>query len=41
MMGLLLIQMFPRPLLAVAAIYLLVRNIGGIFPFIGLNKWSR
>jgi arabinogalactan oligomer/maltooligosaccharide transport system permease protein len=37
MMGLLLIQMFPQ-FLAVAAIYLLVLNIGDIFPVIGLNK---
>ncbi len=37
MMGLLLIQMFPQ-FLAVAAIYLIVLNVGGVFPVIGLNK---
>lgn len=37
MLGLLLIQMFPQ-FLAVAAIYLLVLNLGGIFPALGLNK---
>jgi arabinogalactan oligomer/maltooligosaccharide transport system permease protein len=34
---LLLIQMFPQILLVVA-IYLIVLNVGGIFPVIGLNK---
>jgi arabinogalactan oligomer/maltooligosaccharide transport system permease protein len=34
---LLLIQMFPQ-FLAIAAIYLIVLNVGGIFPVIGLNK---
>ncbi len=37
MLGLLLIQMFPQ-FVAVAAIYLIVYNLGGIFPEIGLNK---
>jgi arabinogalactan oligomer/maltooligosaccharide transport system permease protein len=37
MMSLLLIQMFPQ-LVAVAAIYLIVYNIGGVFPQIGLDK---
>ena len=37
MTGLLLIQMFPQ-FVAVAAIYLIVLNLGGIFPVIGLNK---
>jgi arabinogalactan oligomer / maltooligosaccharide transport system permease protein len=37
MLMLLLIQMFPQ-LLAVAAIYLIVYNIGGVFPQIGLDK---
>jgi arabinogalactan oligomer/maltooligosaccharide transport system permease protein len=36
MMTLLLIQMFPQILLVVA-IYLIVHNVGGIFPLIGLN----
>ena len=36
MMTLLLIQMFPQ-FAAVAAIYLLVLNLGGIFPVLGLN----
>jgi arabinogalactan oligomer/maltooligosaccharide transport system permease protein len=36
MLGLLLIQMFPQ-LLAVVAIYLIVLNVGDIFPFMGLN----
>jgi arabinogalactan oligomer / maltooligosaccharide transport system permease protein len=37
MLTLLLIQMFPQ-LLAVAAIYLIVHNIGGVFPQIGIDK---
>ncbi len=37
MMSLLLIQMFPQ-FVAVAAIYLIVYNLGGIFPAVGLNK---
>jgi arabinogalactan oligomer / maltooligosaccharide transport system permease protein len=37
MMFLLLIQMFPQ-FVAVAAIYLIVLNLGGVFPAIGLNK---
>ena len=37
MLMLLLIQMFPQ-LLAVAAIYLIVYNIGGVFPQIGLDR---
>ncbi len=37
MMSLLLIQMFPQ-FVAVAAIYLIVYNLGGIFPAIGLDK---
>jgi arabinogalactan oligomer / maltooligosaccharide transport system permease protein len=37
MLMLLLIQMFPQ-LIAVAAIYLIVLNIGGVFPQIGLDK---
>jgi len=37
MMGLLLIQMFPQ-FVAVAAIYLIVLNVGDIFPQIGLDK---
>jgi arabinogalactan oligomer / maltooligosaccharide transport system permease protein len=37
MLLLLLIQMFPQ-LIAVAAIYLIVLNIGGVFPQIGLDK---
>jgi arabinogalactan oligomer / maltooligosaccharide transport system permease protein len=37
MLMLLLIQMFPQ-LLAVAAIYLIVHNIGGVFPQIGIDK---
>src|SRR5581483_9198187 len=37
MLFLLLIQMFPQ-FVAVAAIYLIVLNIGGVFPQIGLNK---
>jgi arabinogalactan oligomer / maltooligosaccharide transport system permease protein len=37
MMGLLLIQMFPQ-FVAVAAIYLIVLNVGEVFPQIGLNK---
>ena len=37
MLMLLLIQMFPQ-LLAVAAIYLIVHNIGGVFPQIGLDR---
>jgi arabinogalactan oligomer / maltooligosaccharide transport system permease protein len=37
MLGLLLIQMFPQ-FVAVAAIYLIVLNVGGVFPQLGLNK---
>ena len=37
MMGLLLIQMFPQ-FVAVAAIYLIVLNVGEVFPQIGLDK---
>jgi arabinogalactan oligomer/maltooligosaccharide transport system permease protein len=37
MLALLLIQMFPQ-FVAVAAIYLLVYNLGGIFPALGLNS---
>jgi arabinogalactan oligomer/maltooligosaccharide transport system permease protein len=37
MLTLLLIQMFPQ-LLAVAAIYLIVHNIGGVFPQIGIDR---
>ncbi len=37
MMGLLLIQMFPQ-FVAVAAIYLIVLNMGNVFPQIGLDK---
>jgi arabinogalactan oligomer/maltooligosaccharide transport system permease protein len=37
MLGLLLIQMFPQ-FVAVAAIYLIVLNLGGVFPQLGLNK---
>jgi arabinogalactan oligomer / maltooligosaccharide transport system permease protein len=37
MMMLLLIQMFPQ-FVAVAAIYLIVYNVGGVFPELGLNK---
>jgi arabinogalactan oligomer/maltooligosaccharide transport system permease protein len=37
MMGLLLIQMFPQ-FVAVAAIYLIIFNLGGVFPQLGLNK---
>jgi arabinogalactan oligomer/maltooligosaccharide transport system permease protein len=37
MLMLLLIQMFPQ-LLAVAAIYLIVHNIGGVFPQIGIDR---
>ena len=36
MMALLLIQMFPQILLVVA-LYLIVLNVGGVFPFVGLN----
>ena len=39
MMGLLLIQMFPQILLVVA-LYLIVLNVGGIFPFMALNTYS-
>jgi arabinogalactan oligomer / maltooligosaccharide transport system permease protein len=39
MMFLLLVQMFPQ-LLLVVAIYLIVLNVGGIFPFIGLNTYA-
>ncbi len=37
MLGLLLIQMFPQ-FVAVAAIYLIVLNVGDVFPQIGLDK---
>jgi arabinogalactan oligomer/maltooligosaccharide transport system permease protein len=37
MMFLLLIQMFPQ-FVAIAAIYLIVLNLGGIFPVLGLNQ---
>lgn len=37
MLALLLIQMFPQ-FVAVAAIYLIVLNLGGVFPALGLNK---
>jgi arabinogalactan oligomer/maltooligosaccharide transport system permease protein len=37
MLFLLLIQMFPQ-FVAVAAIYLIVLNVGGVFPQLGLNK---
>jgi arabinogalactan oligomer/maltooligosaccharide transport system permease protein len=37
MLGLLLIQMFPQ-FVAVAAIYLIILNVGGVFPALGLNK---
>ncbi len=37
MLALLLIQMFPQ-FVAVAAIYLIVLNLGGVFPMLGLNK---
>jgi arabinogalactan oligomer/maltooligosaccharide transport system permease protein len=37
MLSLLLIQMFPQ-FVAVAAIYLIVLNLGGVFPQLGLNK---
>ena len=36
---LLLIQMFPQ-LLLVVAIYLIVLNVGGIFPVMGLNTYT-
>jgi arabinogalactan oligomer/maltooligosaccharide transport system permease protein len=36
MLTLLLIQMFPQ-LLAVVAIYLIILNVGDVFPFMGLN----
>ena len=39
MMALLLIQMFPQILLVVA-LYLIVLNVGGVFPFVGLNTYS-
>lgn len=39
MLGLLLIQMFPQ-FVAVAAIYLIIFNIGGVFPQLGLNQLS-
>ncbi len=39
MMGLLLIQMFPQ-FVAVAAIYLIIYNIGGVFPQLGLDKMA-
>jgi arabinogalactan oligomer/maltooligosaccharide transport system permease protein len=37
MLGLLLIQMFPQ-MVAIAAIYLIVYDLGGIFPQLGLDK---
>lgn len=37
MLGLLLIQMFPQ-FVAIAAIYLIVYNLGGVFPQLGLDK---
>jgi arabinogalactan oligomer/maltooligosaccharide transport system permease protein len=37
MMFLLLVQMFPQ-FVAVAAIYLIIFNLGGVFPELGLNK---
>jgi arabinogalactan oligomer/maltooligosaccharide transport system permease protein len=37
MLGLLLIQMFPQ-FVAIAAIYLIVLNLGSVFPQVGLNK---
>jgi arabinogalactan oligomer / maltooligosaccharide transport system permease protein len=37
MMFLLLVQMFPQ-FVAVAAIYLIIFNLGGVFPQLGLNK---
>jgi arabinogalactan oligomer / maltooligosaccharide transport system permease protein len=39
MLSLLLIQMFPQ-LLTIVALYLIVLNVGGIFPVIGLNHFS-
>ena len=39
MMALLLIQMFPQILLVVA-LYLIVLNVGGIFPVMGLNTYT-
>jgi arabinogalactan oligomer/maltooligosaccharide transport system permease protein len=39
MLFLLLIQMFPQ-LLLVVAIYLIVLNVGGVFPVIGLNTFT-
>jgi arabinogalactan oligomer/maltooligosaccharide transport system permease protein len=39
MIGLLLIQMFPQ-FVAVAAIYLIIFNLGGVFPQLGLNQLS-
>lgn len=39
MMFLLLVQMFPQ-LLLVVAIYLIVLNVGGVFPIVGLNTYS-
>ncbi|HZR96828.1 MAG TPA: ABC transporter permease subunit [Gaiellaceae bacterium] len=39
MLALLLIQMFPQ-LLLIVAIYLIVLNVGGIFPFMQLNTYS-
>ena len=38
MLALLLIQMFPR-LLLVVALYLIVLNVGSIFPFLGINTF--
>jgi arabinogalactan oligomer/maltooligosaccharide transport system permease protein len=37
MLALLLIQMFPQ-MVAIAAIYLIVYNLGGVFPQLGLDK---
>ncbi len=37
MLGLLLIQMFPQ-FVAIAAIYLIIHNLGAIFPQLGLDK---
>lgn len=39
MMFLLLIQMFPQ-LLLIVAIYLIVLNVGGVYPVIGLNTFT-
>jgi arabinogalactan oligomer/maltooligosaccharide transport system permease protein len=37
MLGLLLIQMFPQ-FVAIAAIYLIIHNLGAVFPQLGLDK---